>query len=184
MVYSKFIRFLPKIIFVAFLSVFSYMVMNIMAGDVADAFSVQEEEGSLFAPPEGFEPLKVTGDALSWDVFATTEYFEKCVDHSDGFLDCEIKPKYSEDILKFDGKEVTLMGFMFPFSEGDDQANFLMGAYPLSCPFEYHSPPSLIVEVLAEKNPVKFSFDPVTVKGILEVRYEKETGIFYYLKAM
>ena len=29
---------------------------------------------------------------------------------------------------------------------------------------------------------IDFSFDPVTVKGELKVKFNKETGIFYYLE--
>jgi len=91
-------------------------------------------------------------------------------------------PEYSKEIMKLDGKEVTLMGFMFPLSENmAGQTNFLLGPYPTSCPFNYHSPPSQVVEVIT-KTPVKFSFDPITIKGKLEVKYNRDTGVFYYLK--
>ncbi|MCE3232965.1 MAG: hypothetical protein K0R98_1222 [Rickettsiaceae bacterium] len=144
----------------------------------AVGFSMQDDP--YLAPP-GYKPLDVKGDAIPWKVFATTKGIEKCIKGEDGLKDCRIYPEYSEEIKKLDGKEVTLMGFMFPLSQADKQTNFLIGPYPLSCPFEYHSPPSQVVEVIT-KTPVKFFYDPVTVKGVLEVKYNKETGVFYYLK--
>lgn len=141
------------------------------------AFSIQDDPS--LAPP-GYEPLEVKGNAIPWKIFATTKEIKECKKTEDGFDDCFVAPEYSEEIKKLAGKEVTLMGFMFPLSEADKQTNFLIGPYPLSCPFEYHSPPAQVVEVIT-KTPVKFSFDPVTVKGVLEVRYNKETGVFYYL---
>jgi hypothetical protein len=143
------------------------------------AFAFSVEDNQTIAPP-GYKPLEVKGNAIPWKVFATTKEIKKCTKAEDGFDDCFFTPGYSDEMKKLDGKEVTLMGFMFPLSEADKQTNFLIGPYPLSCPFEYHSPPSQIVEVIT-KTPVKFSFDPVTVKGVLEVRYNKETGVFYYL---
>ena len=153
-------------------------ILLILIANQAVAFSV--EDNPAISPP-GYEPLQVTGKAIPWQVLAKTKEIEKCVKTEDGFDDCVIEPEYSEETRKLNGKEVTLMGFMFPLNEADKQANFLIGPYPLSCPFEYHSPPSQIVEVIT-KTPLKFSFDPVTVEGVLEVRYNKETGVFYYLK--
>jgi hypothetical protein len=31
---------------------------------------------------------------------------------------------------------------------------------------------------------IDFSFDPITIKGKLEVKYNEETGTFYYLKIL
>ncbi|MDB2415055.1 DUF3299 domain-containing protein [Rickettsiales bacterium] len=144
------------------------------------AFSFEIVDNPAIAP-SGYEALKVKGEAIAWSVFAKTKEIENCTVDKEGYDYCEITPDYSKDILALNGKEVTLMGFMFPLSDSDDQTNFLIGPYPLSCPFEYHSPPSQVVEVVTE-TPVKFSFDPVTVKGVLEVQHNKETGVFYFLR--
>lgn len=73
------------------------------------------------------------------------------------------------------------MGFMFPLEQSEKQQNFLIGPYPLSCPFHYHIGPSQVVEVIAKK-PMKFSYDPVTVTGVLKLRFNEETNMFYYLE--
>lgn len=146
----------------------------------AYAFSIEED--NPFAAPPGYEPLKVEAGALSWEVFDTTKNIMTCKEDEEiGYEICEVTPEYSEEIKTYDSKEITIMGFMWPLTDSmDGQTNFLLGAYPLSCPFEYHAPPSQIVEVFS-KTPVHFSFDPVTVTGKFEVRYNKETGVFYYL---
>lgn len=129
---------------------------------------------------EDLEPLIVTGEAIGWEEFATTKEDMSCVTYDDGFEDCLIKPIYSDEIKSLDKKEVTLMGFMFPLDPTEMQQNFLIGPYPISCPFTYHVGPSQIVEVKLNK-PIEFSFDPVVVKGVFSVEYNKETGVFYYL---
>jgi hypothetical protein len=154
-----------------FFSIFFYFVTT-------NAFAFSLEEPSF--TQEEIKPLVVNGNAIAWKVFATTTEITECIKEADGFDICHITPKYSEEIKKLDKKEVTLMGFMFPLNESDQQTNFLIGPYPINCPFEYHSPPSQIVEVIS-KTPVKFSFDPITIKGTLEIRHNKETGTFYYL---
>lgn len=126
------------------------------------------------------KPLKVKGNAISWEVFAKTKETEKCIIDKAGFDYCLIKPTYDSALKVFDKKEVTLMGFMFPLQQSEKQTNFLLGPYPMSCPFHYHTGPSQIVEVIV-KEPVNFSYDPITLKGILTLHYNDDTGVFYYL---
>lgn len=150
-------------------------------GDAA-AFSEQEmTDEQTDAMMGDWKPLEVTGDAISWDVFAKTTETEECTKDKEGFDYCLIKPVYSAEITKEDGKEVTLMGFMFPLEQSEKQKNFLIGPYPLSCPFHYHIGPAQVVEVLAKK-PIEFSYEPVTLKGRLSLRFNEETGVFYYLE--
>jgi len=131
--------------------------------------------------PDDIQPLEVTGDAIPWKVFAKTKEKEECRTDKEGYDYCLVKPRYSSELKDLDGKEVTLMGFMFPLEQSDKQKNFLFGPYPLSCPFHYHTRPSQVVEVLAEK-PIPFSYDPITLKGRLSLRYNEQTQVFYYLE--
>ncbi len=150
----------------------------------AHAFSIEEYSGDeLDYTLQNLERLKVTGNALSWDIFADTQENEECTIDAEGYDLCLIKPIYSPTIKALDGKQVTVMGFMFPLDPNEEQRNFLLGPYPASCPFHYHSGPAEMVEVIISK-PVKFSYDPVTVTGRLSLEYNQETGIFYYLRDM
>ena len=130
-----------------------------------------------------YEPLKVTGDAIPWQFFGKTKEIEDCTIDKDGFDYCLIKPVYDDNIKKYNGKIVTIMGFMFPLEQSEKQKRFLIGPYPLSCPFHYHVGPSQVIEISSEEA-VDFSFDPITIKGELKVKFNEETGTFYYLKIM
>tara|TARA_B110000305_G_scaffold207915_1_gene239754 strand:- start:271 stop:807 length:537 start_codon:yes stop_codon:yes gene_type:complete len=128
-----------------------------------------------------YEPLKVTGDAIPWQLFSKTEEVEDCTIDKDGFNYCIIKPLYHNEIKKFNNKTVTVMGFMFPLEQSEKQKKFLLGPYPLGCPFHYHVGPSQVIEINSTE-PIDFSFDPITITGKLKINYNKETGTFYYLE--
>ena len=97
-----------------------------------------------------FEPLKVTGDALPWQLFGKTQEVEDCTIDKDGFDYCLIKPIYDDKIKKYNGETVTIMGYMFPLEESEKQRKFLIGPYPLSCPFHYHVGPSQVIEIKSD----------------------------------
>lgn len=142
----------------------------------ATALSI-EELSDNFLP----KPLKVSSDAIAWELFEKTKEVEECTTTPEGYDDCQVKPKYGKEILALDKKEVTLMGFMFPLKQGDVQKEFLLGPYPQSCPFHYHVGPAMVVEVHSPDG-VKFSYEPVKVKGTFSAEYNAEFGVFYYLK--
>ena len=128
-----------------------------------------------------YKPLEVTGDALPWKLFNKTKELEDCTIDKDGYDYCLIKPIYDDNIKSFDGKTVTVMGYMFPLEESEKQKNFLIGPYPLSCPFHYHVGPAQVIEIESERA-INFSFEPITIKGVLQIKYNEETGTFYNLK--
>lgn len=158
--------------------IFLLFLLFISRAVVVHAFSIEEltaediNVGSM---------LEVEKDAISWSIFAKTKELGECKDDAQGLTICLIKPQYSPQIEAFDNKEVILMGFMFPLQQDELQTQFLLGPYPMSCPFHFHTRPSIVVEVLTAK-PVKFSFDAVKLKGVLSLEYNQDTGVFYYLK--
>ena len=129
--------------------------------------------------------VDVPEGAINWKVFGQTREIEvKTTRNVDGDIqDLEyVKPDFPEAIRKLEGQTITVKGFMFPLEESDDQQTFLLGPFPMSCPFHYHVGPSMVIEVHADKHPVKFSYDPVTITGTLElVPSDWENGIFYRL---
>ena len=129
---------------------------------------------------EAWQPAEAKGKALTWEIFAETEEIEECIIDADGFDLCLIKPNYGSKISKLNNQEVTLIGYMFPLSGDHQQSQFLLGPYPLTCPFHYHLGPALVVEVIA-KEAITFSYQPIIVKGRLSLDYNWETGVFYYL---
>ena len=106
---------------------------------------------------------------------------EDCTVDKDGYDYCLIKPLYDSGIKKFNDTTVTVMGFMFPLEQSEKQKKFLLGPYPLGCPFHYHIGASQVIEINSTE-PIDFSFEPITITGKLKVEYNKETGTFYYLE--
>lgn len=119
--------------------------------------------------------------AVPWQLFITTKEKEIKVTLPDGGDSFEVTPVFDDKLKELNGKEVTLFGFMFPLEQTEKQSNFLIGPFPPSCPFHYHVPPSLIVEVKAKK-PLDFSWDEITIKGTLALIEKDSNGSFYLLK--
>ncbi len=130
---------------------------------------------------EDWKPLEVTGDAIAWEIFGATREHESCTQKDeDGYDICLVKPEYGKQVTDLNGKRVTIMGYMFPLEQSEKQRNFLIGPYPMSCPFHYHASPTQMIEVFADE-PIAFSYEPITLKGNLKLDYNEETGMFYYL---
>ena len=126
--------------------------------------------------------VDVPKGATDWKVFSKTKEINVEGKTKDGYDYQFFKPKFTPDVRKLDGQEVTVKGFMFPLNEAEKQALFLFGPFPVSCPFHYHVSPALVIEVHADKAPVKFSYDPVTIKGRLQlVEVDPENSTFYKL---
>lgn len=137
-------------------------------------------EDNPYLPPSGVEPLKVSAGAIPWQDFASTKTKEKCIITKAGFNDCRLHPIYNQTMLQYNGQKVKVMGYMFPLENTEKQKFFLIGPYPLSCPFHYHSPNAEIV-VVKTKKPIAFSYKPILLEGRLKVAYDKETELFYEL---
>ena len=90
-------------------------------------------------------------------------------------------PRFADAVLKLDAKEVKLQGFMVPLTVGDKQTHFVLTANPSECAFCMSGGPESMVEVKA-KTGLKYSIDPVVVKGRLElVKNDPAAGVFYRL---
>ncbi len=121
--------------------------------------------------------------ALDWKLFGQTEMTNVEGKDEHGMDVQYYSPGFSLDLQVYDGEEITIKGFMFPLDAAENQRLFLFGPFPLNCPYQYHVGPNLVIEVHADDIPVPFSYDPITLKGILElVPKDLEYGIFYRLK--
>lgn len=128
-----------------------------------------------------FDPLEVPDGFVAWQKLATTKENEVCTKDDEGFENCETKPEYSPQVSALSGKDVKLMGYMFPLMQGKKQKEFLLGPYPQSCPYHYHIGASQVVEVHSPQG-VEFTYEPVKVEGTFAAEYNAEFGVFYYLK--
>ena len=128
------------------------------------------------------EFVDVPEGGTSWTVFGETKQHEYTYMDEGDMEWTGVRPEFSENIKPLDGQTIKIQGYMFPLSQEEKQPMFLLGPFPVSCPYHYHVPPKLIIEVHA-KSPVEFSYDAVDIKGTLELVFkDDEYNIFYRLK--
>jgi hypothetical protein len=121
------------------------------------------------ADPSQFKPLVERKDLVSWKLLAEVEL----VKQKDRYV-----PQFSQGVAALDQKEVKLQGFMMPLEMGDKQTHFVLSALPVTCAFCMPGGPEALVEVKT-KQPVKYSFDPIVVRGRMSVLKDDPTGVFY-----
>lgn len=121
------------------------------------------------ADPSQFKPLVERKDVVSWKLLAEVEL----VKQKDRYV-----PQFSQGVAALDQKEVQLQGFMMPLEMGDKQTHFVLSALPVTCAFCLPGGPEALVEVKT-RQPVKYSFDPIVVRGRMSVLKDDPTGVFY-----
>ena len=121
------------------------------------------------ADPSQFKPLVERKDMVSWKLLAEVEL----VKQKDRYV-----PQFSQGVAALDAKEVKLQGFMMPLEMGDKQTHFVLSALPVTCAFCLPGGPEALVEVKT-RQPVKYSFDPIVVRGRMSVLKDDPTGVFY-----
>lgn len=126
--------------------------------------------------------VKTPKGGIEWKVFGATKQTSYKFKTPDGLDGEGLKPEFSSTLKELDGKEIIVQGYMFPLGQEEKQSEFLLGPFPISCPFHYHVTANLIIEVHAQK-PIPFSYDPINIKGKLElVPRDDEYNVFYRLK--
>jgi hypothetical protein len=124
---------------------------------------------------------KTPKDGVDWVLFSETKEIPYSVMRDDNLWE-GLKPEFLDELKKLDGKKIKMSGYMFPLDQTEKQSNFLLGPFPLTCPYHSHAPMNLTIEAHAKK-PVPFSYDAVTVEGVLElVPMDFEYNTFYRLK--
>lgn len=123
-------------------------------------------------------------DALNWKQLGQTKEIRVDGKTKDGYDFEYYKPGFTPDTKALDGKTVKIKGFMFPLDPSEKQSLFLIGPFPVSCPFHYHVGPAMVIEVhTGKETPVKFSYDPVLIEGRFElVEKDMENSTFYRLQ--
>ncbi|MFO0388777.1 MAG: DUF3299 domain-containing protein [Alphaproteobacteria bacterium] len=154
------------------------MIALLLVASPAFAISVEDMRSMM----QQYPLPEVSKDSTPWQLFARTGEQQKKVTYPDGGYSYEVYAKYPEEIKALDGKEITLQGYVFPLEESATQSHFLFGPYPPSCPFHYHTPPSLVIEVFA-KEPVTYSWDMITIRGTFEIPEAGQGGAFYILRS-
>ncbi len=151
-------------------------VFSTEAVDTTQSYSLDDLMGNI----KNF--VDTPKDGTPWKVFGETAQHEYSYTDEEGMEWSGVRPEFSDTLKQMDGSDILVQGYMFPLGQEEKQPLFLLGPFPVSCPFHYHSPPNLIIEVHA-KTPVAFSYDPVNIKGTLElVPKDDEYNVFYRLK--
>lgn len=162
----------------------------------AYALTIEEStfEKSFTLDDENFEKTYTITDYIDdyvdvpeggtrWEIFGTTKEIQIETKTEDGYDAFYMKPEFQPDVTAMNGKQIKIRGYMFPLDGEEAQKTFLFGPFPLSCPFQYHVGPALVIEVNADQHPVLFNYDPITIEGTLElVPEDPEYSVFYRLK--
>ena len=93
-----------------------------------------------------------------------------------------VRPNFKNKILELDSTEILIQGYMFPLEQSEKQSLFLLGPFPISCPYHPHTSANLLIEVSTEK-PVLFTYEAINIKGVLElIPRDDQYNIFFKLK--
>jgi len=91
-------------------------------------------------------------------------------------------PVFSEDIKKLAGKEIKIKGYIIPVEGYKSHKEFIFSAFPYSmCFFCGGAGPETVMEVYA-KEAIKYSADPIILKGKLEINDSDVNRQIYTLK--
>ena len=78
-------------------------------------------------------------------------------------------PVFEKSIKQLDGKEVSVRGYIIPTDGYKSHTEFVFSAFPYNmCFFCGQAGPETVMEINA-KTPVKYSTEPVTLRGILKL---------------
>lgn len=90
-------------------------------------------------------------------------------------------PVFSQEILGMEGKIVTVKGYIIPVEGYKSHKEFVFSAYPYNmCFFCGGAGPETVMEVYA-KEPIKYTAEPVTIKGRLELNSTDVNRLIYAL---
>lgn len=90
-------------------------------------------------------------------------------------------PVFAEDVQKLDGTEITIKGYIIPIEGYKSHTEFVFSAFPYSmCFFCGGAGPETVMEVFATEG-VKYTDDPVTLKGKLSLNNSDINRLIYSL---
>ena len=109
--------------------------------------------------------------ALDWQMLHEVDYVQN--DENRWVLE------FSERMQNLNGEVVTIDGFIIPLEQSMEQKHFILSSSPLaSCQFCMPGDTSVYIEVQANEG-FSFSYDPVIVKGKLELLENDPNGLIY-----
>ncbi len=113
----------------------------------------------------------------NWDTLADVKYEKSHDEYGEIYV-----PKFGEDVMKMNGKQVALKGFIIPFEGMFEPNHIILSSLPIaSCFFCGGSGPETVAEAYL-KEEVKYTAKPVTVTGRLELNNTDYDQLMYILK--
>jgi uncharacterized protein len=145
------------------------------------AFSQQPLQESGLIDPSQIPSVhntfyQVPDGVVSWDVLGELDVRTEVL----GPLRAVFHTDYSAGIKALDGKDVQLMGFLFPLEGKLEHERFLLTAWPPSCPFCLPAGPTQMVEVFCAE-PITFTEGAILVGGRFELLQDDPSGLYYRL---
>ncbi|MCB0522868.1 MAG: DUF3299 domain-containing protein [Lewinellaceae bacterium] len=122
--------------------------------------------------------LPVTAQENMWMTLSKITY-KKQYDEMLGFkVDV---PVFSKDVQSLEGKVVTIKGYIIPVEGYKSHKEFILSAYPYNmCFFCGGAGPETVMEIKA-RQPVSYTADPVTLKGVLRLNATDINRLMYSL---
>lgn len=129
------------------------------------------------APAAVAEHLRVSAPAvegaLDWDQLARAG--------ESMFRDGQIS-RFPADLRALDGSSVALAGYMMPFTDAAEHAEFMLGAMKFHCPACMIGDLNKLVAVKAAK-PVAHRESPLVIRGRLRLLEDSVSPLYYRLEA-
>ena len=154
------------------------LLVEVFSTKTVDEEFVQEYD--LLSNVDDFVSIPEGG--TPWKVFGETGMSEYKFNDKEGNEWIGVRPEFTEKLKKLNSKNILIQGYMFPLEQDEKQSLFLLGPFPLSCPYHPHVSSNLLIEVHAKK-PILFSYDAVNIEGKLElVPKDDDYNVFFRLK--
>ena len=91
-------------------------------------------------------------------------------------------PVFSKEVKDMAGKEVTIKGYIIPTDGYKSQQEFVFSAFPYNmCFFCGGAGPETVMEV-STKDPIKYTTEPIYLKGILKLNGSDVNRLIYSLE--
>ncbi len=122
---------------------------------------------------------KATAQSDTWQKLANVTYKKEYNDLLGYKIDV---PVFDKIIRSMAGKTITVRGYIIPTDGYKSHSEFVFSAFPYSmCFFCGQAGPETVMEVEA-KNGVKYTSEPVTLRGKLELNDKDINRLMYGLK--
>ncbi len=119
-----------------------------------------------------FAALPELDSGIKW-----SELMEANLDYADD----QLIASFPGSLVRQDGEEVNIVGYMTPLDTDTKQRHFLLTSSPPSCFFHFPGGPAGVVEVFSEDG-IESSWSAVKLTGKLVLVEASKTGIIYQLE--